>query len=304
MNQKKILQVGLTCLDILNVLEHYPLEDTDSRCKEQYWQRGGNAGNTSVVLAQLGVNTEYLGTLAEHQLSQFIKDDLHKHGVKTEHCVYHSNANVPTSCILVNSINGSRTIVHANKNLPELRLEDFQKLQLCSYHWIHFEGRNLQEVLKMIDAVEMFNETQERIEDKITVSIELEKPKHNIHDLIDKGNVVFISKDYAKHFGYNTAEEALKYFHQKVRKGAILVCAWGDLGAWAMDSTDQLIFHSEAFPPKQLVDTLGAGDTFNAGVIYSLSQKQSLQEALTLACKLAGRKCELHGFIGVTEGIL
>lgn len=34
---------------------------------------------------------------------------------------------------------------------------------------------------------------------------------------------------------------------------------------------DGLIVHSDAFPPESLVDTLGAGDTFNAAVIYTLS---------------------------------
>lgn len=50
---------------------------------------------------------------------------------------------------------------------------------------------------------------------------------------------------------------------------ATLICAWAEKGADAM-GPDGVVIHSDAFPPEKLVDTLGAGDTFNASVIYSL----------------------------------
>ena len=51
---------------------------------------------------------------------------------------------------------------------------------------------------------------------------------------------------------------------------AVLICAWAEKGADAM-GPDRVVVHSDAFPPKALVDTLGAGDTFNAAVIFTLS---------------------------------
>lgn len=56
---------------------------------------------------------------------------------------------------------------------------------------------------------------------------------------------------------------------------ATLVCAWAEKGADALGPDGQLL-HSDAFPPPRVVDTLGAGDTFNASVIFSLSQGESL----------------------------
>lgn len=55
-----------------------------------------------------------------------------------------------------------------------------------------------------------------------------------------------------------------------LRLRAVLICAWAEKGADAL-GPDGLIVHSDAFPPESLVDTLGAGDTFNAAVIYTLS---------------------------------
>lgn len=51
---------------------------------------------------------------------------------------------------------------------------------------------------------------------------------------------------------------------------ATLICAWAEEGADAMGPDGELV-HSDAFPPETLVDTLGAGDTFNAAVIFALS---------------------------------
>ena len=47
------------------------------------------------------------------------------------------------------------------------------------------------------------------------------------------------------------------------------------------------------------MDTLGAGDTFNAGIIHCLSRGTHISEALQYACKLAGTKCGLIGYDGL-----
>lgn len=59
---------------------------------------------------------------------------------------------------------------------------------------------------------------------------------------------------------------------------AVLVCAWAEEGADALGPDGRLL-HSDAFPPPRVVDTLGAGDTFNASVIFSLSQGEYAREA-------------------------
>ena len=75
-----------------------------------------------------------------------------------------------------------------------------------------------------------------------------------------------------------------------------VVCAWGELGAWAIDEANGKVLHSTAYPPSIIKDTLGAGDTFNAGVIHYLSQDRSLLEAITHGCKVAGFKIGNQGF--------
>lgn len=103
---------------------------------------------------------------------------------------------------------------------------------------------------------------------------------------------------------------------------------------------DGTIVQSPAFPPHKIIDTLGAGDTFNAAVIYYLNKQkltykksdisgnnqssennvqhnyniesseksqtefinhEVLQDAITFGCRLAGAKIGLRGLDGINK---
>uniref|UniRef100_A0A8D1Y8H3 Ketohexokinase n=1 Tax=Sus scrofa TaxID=9823 RepID=A0A8D1Y8H3_PIG len=297
MEEKQILCVGLVVLDIINVVDKYPEEDTDSRCLSQRWQRGGNASNSCTVLSLLGAPCAFMGSLAPGHVADFVLDDFGRYSVDLCYVVLQSTGSVPISTVVVSEASGSRTILHAHRNLPDVSAKDFEKVDLTRFKWIHIEGRNASEQVKMLQRIEQHNARQTP-EQKIQVSVEVEKPREELYQLFGYGDVVFVSKDVAKHFGFRSAVEALRGLYGRVRKGATLVCAWAEEGADALGPDGRLL-HSNAFPPPRVVDTLGAGDTFNASVIFSLSQGKSMQEALRFGCQVAGKKCGLQGFDGI-----
>lgn len=297
MEEKQILCVGLVVLDIINVVDKYPEEDTDRRCLSQRWQRGGNASNSCTVLSLLGARCAFMGSLAHGHVADFVLDDLRRHSVDLRYAVLQTEGSIPTSTVIVNEASGSRTILHAYRNLPDVSAKDFEKVDLTRFKWIHIEGRNASEQVKMLQRIEQYNATQP-LQQKVWVSVEIEKPREELFQLFGYGEVVFVSKDVAKHLGFRSAGEALKGLYSRVKKGATLICAWAEEGADALGPDGQLL-HSDAFPPPRVVDTLGAGDTFNASVIFSLSKGNSMQEALRFGCQVAGKKCGLQGFDGI-----
>ncbi|XP_053565380.1 ketohexokinase [Bombina bombina] len=254
MEDKKILCIGLVCLDIISVVDKYPEEDSDTRCISQRWQRGGNASNSCTVLALLGAPCAFMGSLAPG---------------------------------------------HMAENLPDVTADDFERVDLTQYKWIHWEGRNAEDQVKMIRRVEEHNKTRDPMQ-RISMSVEIEKQREELYQLFSYGDLVFVSKDVAQHFGFQSATEAVTGLYPRVRTGAFLVCAWAEKGAVAL-GPDGVVVHSPSFPPETIVDTLGAGDTFNASVIYSLSRGQSIQEALTFGCRVAGRKCGIQGYDGLAH---
>ncbi|XP_015270609.1 PREDICTED: ketohexokinase [Gekko japonicus] len=232
----------------------------------------------------------------------FVRDDFKRYKVDLAHVAEHPACALPISVVISNTTTGTRTILHAASNLPDVTDADFEQVNLSQYKWIHWEvttlfNRNASEQVKMMRRVEEYNETCPESQ-RVGTSVEVEKPRQELYQLFGYGDVVFVSKDVAKDLGFCSASEAVKGLYRRVKPGATLICAWAENGADAMGPGGQLL-HSDAFPPDNVVDTLGAGDTFNASVILALSRGRPLQEAITYGCQVAGRKCGVHGYDGI-----
>lgn len=288
----RILGVGNATLDIINLVDEYPSEDDEVRAHSQQVVRGGNATNTLVALSQLGHRCAWAGTLADERDAGPILADLAHYGIDTTPVRKVPRGKVPTSYVALSRKTGSRTIVHF-RDLPELGHEDYARLDLAQYDWVHFEGRNLEELRKMLAH------TRER-HPELRCSLEVEKPREGIEQLFPLADALLFSRVYARHGGFEKAELFLRHVHESHPK-ADLFCGWGDSGAYGM-SSDGSFFHAPAFPPPAVVDTLGAGDVFNAGVIDGLVRNHPFESVLVEASKLAGRKCGRYGLADLVAG--
>jgi len=278
-----ILLTGVCTLDIINQVESYPEQDSEVRAVSQQIRNGGNACNMAIVMQQLGLVTHLLARRADDSNASLIFSQLEQRQIGTSLCPTQSNSSTPTSYITLNRENGSRTIVHY-RNLDELDAAHFTQLDLSSFDWLHFEARNCLQLLKMLKHCRTYNKP---------VSIELEKPRDAIDEIISEATVLLISKPFANFYGFNNAIDCLDYY-SKLYPDKIITCTWGDQGAWAYFQSQ--IIHQPAIKLARPLETIGAGDTFNAAFISSLIQQMPVSESLKFACQLAGKKCTQSGF--------
>ncbi|XP_039094236.1 ketohexokinase isoform X4 [Hyaena hyaena] len=148
----------------------------------------------------------------------FLVADFRQRGVDVSQVAWQSRGETPCSCCIVNNSNGSRTIVLYDTNLPDVSAADFDKVDLTRFKWIHIEGRNASEQVKMLQRIDRHNARQPPGQ-KIRVSVEVEKPREELFQLFGYGDVVFVSKDVARHWGFQSAVEALRGLYGHVRKG-------------------------------------------------------------------------------------
>ena len=285
----RILGIGNAAVDIINRVERYPAEDDEVRALDQRRVRGGNCANTLAVLAQLGHDCAWGGTLADDPEAAVIRDDLTGHGIDLTPAHEVPGGAVPTSYVTLSAQTGSRTIVHY-RDLPEYPAEAFAALDLAGYDWVHFEGRNLDGIGPMLERLRAQRPG-------LPCSLEVEKPRDGIERLFPLVDLVLFSRVYAEARGCDDPQSFLAGVRERAPH-ADRVCAWGADGAYGL-TADGEGFAVDAFPPPRVVDTLGAGDVFNAGVIDGRVGGMPLAAAVEAGARLAGRKCGQEGLDGL-----
>ncbi|MEJ2308847.1 MAG: PfkB family carbohydrate kinase [Gammaproteobacteria bacterium] len=277
----RVLGVGIATLDIINSVDGYPREDDEVRARSQRRSRGGNATNTLTVLSSLGHACSWAGVLPADHESREVEMILQSADIDLSEVRRLGEGRLPTSFITLNIRNGSRTIVHY-RDLPEYRAAWFDAIDLRPFDWIHFEGRAPEELGLMLRRAAKAG---------VRVSLEVEKPRPGIESLFALPDVLLFSREYARAQGSDSAAALLQSVGaNEFDRRPLCFCTWGDAGAWAL-TTDDMLYHQPAFEVPRVLDTIGAGDVFNAGVIAALLDGSDAREALRCACELAAVKC-------------
>ncbi|WP_018139050.1 MULTISPECIES: carbohydrate kinase family protein [unclassified Thioalkalivibrio] len=282
----RILTTGIATLDHTLDVERYPREDDEIRALASSSQPGGNATNTARILAQFGHRAALAAVFAEDGSGDWLRERLEASGVDTGACVRHPGA-TPTSHILRSRDSGSRTIVH-HRDLPELSAADLRRIAWEEYDWLHFEGRQPETLREILPRV------REAVTDQ-PISLELEKRRPGLEACLEWADVLMLSRDWAQGIAARPDEAAAELARRY--PGRIVTVTAGAEGAWL--AQDELQVYCAPTPGLRVVDSVGAGDTFNAGLINALVSGEPPEQALVAAVRLAECKLQQAGFDGL-----
>jgi len=286
----KILGVGNATLDVINTVPCYPQEDDELRVSRHRQSLGGNCANSLLALASRQHECFFAGVLADDLAAGLIRSQLVQNQINTDNTRVITDSESPVSWVIVSEETSSRTILH-HRDLPELGFDDFLACEPESFDWIHFEGRNIDQISLMMQHLQVSGFKN--------FSLEVEKSRAQIEDLFIYPSILMFSRQYVhqRHAG------AIRRFFPELRASGIqaeLYCGWGKAGGWAMDHANH-IYQQPAWVPEKLVDTLAAGDVFNAAIIDAHLRQQTVAQTLEFACHMAGFKCGFEGLTGLQD---
>ncbi|SPN98912.1 uncharacterized protein DNG_01951 [Cephalotrichum gorgonifer] len=331
---KHIFLVGACYLDTILSVPHYPEEDSKLRAQTLSTRRGGNCPNTTEVLSQLLTPDAELHLIsclpdASSAAAAKIKASFSspsstssgeqragevgvQRGARVDlsMCIHRAGIEEAASSFVIRSVKtGSRTIVNYS-GLEEMSADEFRAVADgvresggAEESWWHFEGRIPATTLKCIQHLRLALPNT-------TVSVEVERPgREGLTELASAADVVFYSRSWAEDRGHNDATACLK--KETPPTASLALCTWGSRGAAAYVPLERETVVCPVLEPGgrdiNVVDTIGAGDTFIAGMLYGLTCHQAdwdTRAKLRFAVDLATLKVQRDGFDGLGRDAL
>jgi len=255
---RNVYAIGETVLDIL-IKGNQPLAT----------KAGGACLNTAVTLGRLGIRVNFIGEYGLDEVGNFIDNFLKENNVSTDYVYRYYDGKSALALAFLNENNDASYDFY--KIYPEKRLNiDFPKIQqddivlFGSFYAITPEVRK--KLVQFIDDAKKKN---------AIIVYDPNFRKQHIHDLSKlKGmieeNIRYASiirgsnEDFSFIFGACDANDTYKCFGEKP---PCLLYTASTKGVYLRTPR-----FSESFSVKKIVpkSTIGAGDNFNAGIVYSL----------------------------------
>lgn len=291
--KKNVIVFGDNCVDIkIRIKEDNFIFSPDSNhhVKMLRIKFGGTGINSSISLSKFGTNTYYFGSLSRDDFGKKIYKQLKKYKVNTD-LINFSNKKTAVVIIILNK-NGERVSFANLKNASYLDIDfnQIKKVDLNKIDAIYISGGILTE--------KNFNERFFEFIDKFFSD---KKIFFDLNYRIGKGIKYF--KEYAykfllKSFLIFTNEEEFKIIGKKnvnnlINDGKILIVKMGEKGVKLLKKDEEIYIEGHRV---KSVDTVGAGDVFNALFIHKYLQTDDLRTSLEFANYFAAISTTKFGF--------
>jgi sugar/nucleoside kinase (ribokinase family) len=239
-------------------------------------------GSSSAIFAcgaaRLGLKVAFIGVCGQDLFGQFMLDQLDAAAVDVSHVIRRAEGQTGLSVILAKPGAGDRAILTHPGCIPDLRSEFVADELLQDCRHLHVASYFLQTALQP-GLADLFLRAHAR---GLTTSLDPNwdpAGKWQGFGELLRSTDVFLpnEKEALAVSGAPTVEEALKALTRKCRLVGIKC---GERGAFA--GQGEATASARALPVR-VVDTVGAGDTFDAGFLYGWLNGWTLDASLQLA---------------------
>lgn len=285
-----VIGFGALNVDKLHTVENIACNDEESFIKSQKDTPGGSAANTVIGLARLGCPTSIIGKIAEDDDGDLIELNLAMNEVYTNNLIYADKGNTGKVLGFVDE-KGERCLyvdpgVNDEIVLDEINLLNLSKCKIM--HYTSFVGDSFKTQIELLD----------KLNDNTLLSFDpgmlyVQKGFDELKPILDRTDILLINESELRLL-CNNDKDSLKDLaigFLELGIGTVVV-KQGAKGVFAMDnSTDCFV---EAYK-SDVVDTTGAGDSFNSGFLYSFLKGYDLEKSCKIGNWVASKSIEGFG---------
>lgn len=274
----KTLVMGAAILDIIMKIDKLPKKGEDVLSNNSKLMVGGCAYNVACTLDNLGEDFDLLVPIGTGPIASFIEKGLR---IRNFNTLIHENSMDNGYCITIIEKDGERTFI-TNQGLEgDFNKEWLSKLNLDKYDVVYIAG------------YEVLGENGKVISDFF-----LDKGKliffapgplikdiddYTMDNFILMKSIFHMNENESKVFtGQSDVKKAIKQIHNLT--GSPVFVSMGDKGCMYMEDKNIELVKSKS---TKVVDTVGAGDSHAASLIYGLKNGFRIEDSVKLANKVA-----------------
>jgi sugar/nucleoside kinase (ribokinase family) len=284
-----LLAVGSPCVDLVIGARRLPRWDDKALGRSLGVYAGGTESNVACAASRLGWRSAVFGEVGDDPHAQLLIDDFQRHGVSTEHLAQRRDSASAMTTVFVGG-GGERAIVYVPmkrraESAPERRpgfaatLADSRCVYTMPYDAVAFA--RLSTAARAAGTRVAIDVEREVAGDPATLAA-----------LLGGCDVAFFNESgFLSASGRIPSRQALG---DMLAAGGprVIVVSLGARGAIAASADDWAV---QPAWPARVIDTTGAGDSFNAAFLVARRRWRSLAACLAFACAAASRTVQAVG---------
>ncbi len=306
--KKKVLGMGNALVDIMTILDDdklleqfslpkgsmqlvdkqfsmHVMQSTNNLKRAQ--ATGGSAANTIHGLANLGVESGFMGKIGSDELGKFFKAEMERHSIKA--ILYESSSDSGHAIALV-SPDSERTFATYLGAAVELNADDLTPEDFKDYTYFHVEGYLVQNHKLLQKALKLAKDNNMLISLDLASFNVVNENIDFLNSIIDQYvDIVFANEDEAKAYTGKNPDEAVS---EIAKHCEFAVVKKGSEGSIIKKGEET---HYIGIIPVNLLDTTGAGDLYASGFLYGLANNLSLDRCGAVGSFIACKVIEVIG---------
>ncbi|AMO47871.1 PfkB domain protein [Enterobacter sp. FY-07] len=272
-----VVAVGSGTVDLIFRVPRLPGNDDKVIGKKVAELIGGTVANSACVMGKLGLRVTSLSTAGDDYYAQAIIDDFHRNGVDTRFILRKPGVAANMAIIFLDD-SGEKALVYAPNDETETCMVQAPQAIDCSRLVYMMPGQ--------LDKFRTLARYAREKNTKVVIDVEshIKNSQQNIKEMLSLSDVAIFNKE-----GFRTSlqqepdAEVLRRLVEEHDLDALVVTCGGE----GVIACDRKGVATHPGYNVSVIDTTGAGDTFNGAFIYCYLNNRELNDALSFASAAA-----------------